>query len=109
MRRQNRLFCYKRKTDQKGEAFLRKFCLVSSLILLVGGVFWSIQLTLVFSKVSFLEKEEKKLFQEKSLLEEELFKHNSLTNAIFLAQGKGFTSEFKLVYLSDEKPVAKLP
>lgn len=84
-------------------------CFLLSFIFFVGSIFGAIQSTLVFSRISFLEKEENRLMQERSSLEERLFKADSLNNAILLSEKKGFTSEVSFVYLSDEKPVAKLP
>ncbi len=96
----------------KGKKFvlsIGKVCFLFSSVFFVGGVFWAIQSTLVFSKISSLEREENKLTQEKSSLEERLFKADSLNNAMLRSRDKGFTSIVSFVYLSDEKPVAKLP
>ncbi len=108
MRRRNRLHYHKRR-NKKFDLNARKVCLLSSFVFLVGGVFWAIQSTLIFSKISFMDREEDILIQERYSLEEKLFKFDSLNNAVLMSQNMGFTDEIDLVYLSDEKPVAKLP
>lgn len=99
---------YRTKSYKEGNSF-RKVCALLSIFLLGGCVFLAIQATLVFSKISFLEKEENKLLQERSSLQEKLFKTDSLNSVISLSAQKGFVENVKMVYLSGDKPIAKLP
>lgn len=108
MRKKYTPVCHKRGI-KKSVFSIGKVCLLFSLVFFMGSVFWAIQSTLVFSKISFLDREENKLSQEKSSLEEKLFKADSLNKAVLLSGDKGFSSTASFVYLSDEKPVAKLP
>ncbi len=100
---------YCRRKDKRFSFSVFKVCLFFALISFMGSVFWVVQSTFAFFKISSLEKEEDKLIQEKTSLEEKLFKADSLNNVVSVSHYRGFTSMVNFVYLSNEKPVAKLP
>ena len=88
---------------------LKEFLVLFSILFLAGGIFFAIQSTLVFSKIASLERQERLLVRNKFSLQEKFFRANSLNSIVSVANELGFIEDVKVVYLSDDKPIANLP
>lgn len=76
---------------------------------MVGSVIFAVQIAFASSKVISLENEERKIVSENKELEEKLIKGNSLSDLASKANDLGFSNFVEIVYLNQEKAMAKLP
>lgn len=103
----NRSWC---KKERKGGILNLRFLLgFLCLIGMVGSVLFAVQIAFASSKVASLETEEKNILSENKELEEKLIRGNSLTDLTSKAGQLGFSQLGEIVYLKQEKPMAKLP
>lgn len=78
-------------------------------VFVMANVYFTVELATSGAEIANLEKKEVELSQENNLLREQLSKTTSLNEIAQKADEMGFAKPARIVYLSGEEPVAKLP
>ena len=75
----------------------------------VGGIYLTISTANAGAKLAYLEGLETKIVEENQRLKRELVELNSLKSLEVRAGELGFSRPDKLIYLTEDKTVAKIP
>ena len=113
-KRKKHNFSLKKRSFQKKNVVLYKGIEASLVVVVVfvcfviATVFMTIQTATSGAKLSYLEKEEERLLQERREINEKLLKAGSLSAVSEKAQDMGFAKATNVLYINQEN-IAKLP